>query len=324
MSGNHTPESGAPGALEALVDPGAPPGDLGLGLHEGLWHPDPEHPSEKLTCERWPESLRLWCMATGQLVRGRCKATNLCEYCCRLYVMESVEMLWLDACSGDAPNTYACLGTRTPTADPRPFYNGRRLAVRALRRHWPVRYASTAEFTSGRGRRSEGKRRPHWNLMLKGIPDAALDDARGVLVERWCHHVDAEPDAQDVRAIYQAGGLARYMLDHFMKESQAPPKGWSGQRFNCSRDYFAPLTRADARWAARESLRLKRWIWKLESAGLPADVVLEAAQELAERDAAKAWDLADVAEIPTTWRPDGTPGASELQVVGLVSDRRSL
>ena len=30
-------------------------------------------------------------------MRGRCRATNLCSYCQRLYVVETVEMLTLDA-----------------------------------------------------------------------------------------------------------------------------------------------------------------------------------------------------------------------------------
>lgn len=316
----NTAEAAAAGARDARVDPAAPLGGLALGLHEGLSHPDPENP---LYCARWPEALRLWCMRTGELVRGRCKATNLCEYCCRLYVMECVEMLWLDACEHEAPTVYACLGTRTATSDPRPFYRGRELVMRALRRHWPARYASTSEFTTGRGRRSEGKRRPHWNLMLKGIPLDALDQARDVIAPTWCRHVDAEPDAQDVRAIYQAGGLARYMLDHFLKESQAPPAGWRGQRFNASRDYFAPLSRAEARLAARDSLRLKRAIWEVEQdPDVPSDAVLDLAHAVKQLSDAKAWDLADVAEIPTDWTPDGLPAATQLQVVGLVSDRR--
>src|SRR6201995_1109405 len=48
-------------------------------------------------CERWPEHLRMLNEATGELVRGRCRATNLCRYCQRLNVAETVKMLLIDA-----------------------------------------------------------------------------------------------------------------------------------------------------------------------------------------------------------------------------------
>jgi hypothetical protein len=236
-------------------------------------------------------------------------------------VIETIESLWLDAMQGDAPTIYACLGTRTATTDTRAFYNGRRLVMRALKREWPqARYASTCEFTTGHGERSGGKRRPHWNLMLKGCPVGELSDVAAVVRERWCKHADAEPQAQDVRAIYQAGGLALYMCDHFLKESQAPPKGWSGQRFNASRDYFAPLTRAEARAAGRRSLRLKRELWKLDQAGVDVETAAKLAGAALEVEDGRSWELVDVAELPQTFGSDGLPASWELVVLGARAD----
>jgi hypothetical protein len=58
-------------------------------------------------------------------------------------------------------------------------------------------------------------------------------------------------------------GLTRYVGMHFQKESQAPPKGFPGQRFRASRGYFA-TSRTELRERARESLRAGRRIWKAE------------------------------------------------------------
>jgi hypothetical protein len=259
-------------------------------------------------------------LLTGELFPGRCKATNLCDYCRQLFIMETVEALWLDAVQREAPTIYFCVGTRTVTTDPKPFYRAREYVMRALKREWPARYASTLEFTTGKGRRSEGLRRPHWNVMLKGCPADELDQVADVVREYWCEHVDAEPQAQFVSTIYQAGGLAQYMVDHFLKESQAPPKGWSGQRFNASRDYFAPLTRAEARQEARRSLRLKRELWKLRREGVPAAVADQLAAVALEVADDQLWELVRVADLPTAFGDDGIPAKYELVEVGPVGD----
>jgi hypothetical protein len=61
-----------------------------LDLHEGIGDP-------RTGCPRWPERMALRNDATGELRPGRCRATNLCSYCQTLYVVETVEMLTLDA-----------------------------------------------------------------------------------------------------------------------------------------------------------------------------------------------------------------------------------
>jgi hypothetical protein len=202
---------------------------------------------------------------------------NLCDYCARLAAVENAELLALDACEGAAPALWCVLTTRSATADPKPFYRAREQVLKALRRRWPaVEYAALVEFTTGYGPMSGGSRRPHWNLLLKGLPVEAIDDAGEVIRRVWCARIDAEPWAQFVGHVHETGGLMRYIALHFLKESQAPPKGWRGHRFLKSRGYLWTDTPA-ARSAAKRSLRLKRLIWK----GVPAELA-EVELELAE------------------------------------------
>jgi hypothetical protein len=266
----------------------APPAPL--GSHEGLSHPD-RLADPRAGCKRWPEGL--WLRSSqGELVLGRCRATNLCGYCAMQAAHENARMLALDAMEGDPPALVAIVGTRTPTEDPKPFYEGRRLVMRALRRRWPAcEYASQAEFTTGKGRRSGGLRRPHWNLMLKGIPAADVDQARDVVRRVWCEHVDAEPAYQYVEALQSTAAFMTYVAMHFQKQSQAPPAGWSGQRFNASRGYFTGRTRAEAREAARESLTLDRESFKARRRGLEGEQLHAAVSRALQLREQTSWEL---------------------------------
>jgi hypothetical protein len=202
-----------------------------------------------------------------------------------LAAVENTEMLALDSMEGEAPEVWLCLTTRTATLDMSEFYEARRQVMRAIQRRWRgARYACLLEFTTGYGERSGGARRPHWNLLLKGVPKSAVERWRDPdtgeslhqLVSRiWCEHVDAEPQGQHVGPVNEAGGLMRYIALHFQKESQAPPRGFRGQRFNCSRDYFTNRTRAEMREAARESLWIKRRIHEAHELGLDAEAIEE-------------------------------------------------
>src|SRR4029453_11454337 len=89
-------------ARTGLVERRAPEG---LDLHEGICDPLAEG------CQRWPENLRLLNLSTGELLPGRCRATNLCRYCQKLYVVETVEMLTLDAMEWP-PTLWAVLTAR--------------------------------------------------------------------------------------------------------------------------------------------------------------------------------------------------------------------
>lgn len=211
-------------------------------------------------------------------------------------------MLCLDALEHFSPEVWVCIGTRTPELDPRPFYRGREKLLLAYRRRWSdAQVACQREFTTGYGPRSGGRRRPHWNLMLKGIPSSDLSELREVTQRVWCGHVDAEPERQHVGAVYEAGGLGRYLALHFQKESQAPPEGWRGHRFTSSRGYFPEGTRV-ARERARSVIRVRRKVWNLEQAAAEQCGVIpegldffEVAEGLLAKQAREeSWELAHV------------------------------
>lgn len=194
---------------------------------------------------------------------------------------------------GNAPRLIAILGTRTATVDMTAFKRGRQEVTRAVRKRWPAaEYAYEVEFTTGYARRSGGKRRPHWNWFWKGIAGDQVDEFTRIVVTAWCRYVDAEPEAQYVAEIDNAVGLTKYVTEHFMKASQRPPKGFTGQRFCCSRGYFGAITVTTARARARESLRSKRERWKAVQAGHEAhdvELLVHQALELAART---VWVLA--------------------------------
>ena len=255
-----------------------------LDLHEGISDPATGG------CPRWPENLRLL-NDRGEAVRGRCRATNLCAYCARLAAVENSELLALDALAGIAPTIWAVLTTRTATLETARFYRSREAVLKALRRRWPqCEIAALVEFTTGYGKRSGGRRRPHWNLLIKGIPREHVDQVRDVIVSTWTAREDATREAQHVGVIKDAGGLMRYIALHFQKESQKPPAGWRGHRFLKTRGYLGTST-PEAREAARRSLRFKRELWRAIRNGVQGEMAeLEAHLALEEADE-RSWQL---------------------------------
>ena len=181
---------------------------------------------------------------------------------------------------GPLPEIWCVLTTRTPTVDLRPFRHGRTKVMLALRRRWPeAQYVCLLEYTRGYAKRSQGLRRPHWNILFKGIPREDLAQAADVIRRVWCQHADARPQAQYVGEVDRGvAGLARYVAEHFHKEDQLPPPNFKGKRFNPSRGYWnGDLTTEQMRASARESLLYRR-------------LLKEAAVEHGLRDAAAdAW-----------------------------------
>lgn len=232
-----------------------------LDLHEGISDPGS-------ACGRWPEHFRLLNESSGELVRGRCRATNLCLYCARLFAVETSELLALDAMEGSAPALWLVLTTRSANPSPKAFYRAREQVWKAVKRRWPdAEYAAIVEFTTGYGPRSGGVRRPHWNVLVKGVPREACAELAEIVRRVWCARVSARPEAQFVGEVSEVGGLMRYIALHFLKEAQAPPVGWRGHRFVASRGYFS-RPRSELRPEARRSLQVKRLIWK----GLDAEL----------------------------------------------------
>lgn len=230
-----------------------------LDLHEGISDPDPSE-----GCKRWPEHLRLLNHATGELVPGRCRATNLCRYCQTLYVVETVEMLTLDAME-HAPTLWAVLTAREHLTR-RDTYRHLEQLRDAAKRRWPeVQWFVQVEF--------QRRGALHLNLLVKGVPIGDADELHRVLSERWCARVDAEPVGQWVGAIEDGVGVVRYlskMLAHGLKQEQAPPIGWRGHRTSQSRGYLVRPASV-MREEARAALRLKRLLYRgltLEAAEL--------------------------------------------------------
>lgn len=273
----------SPGAKPCPPEGAGSPGAAGLlDLHTEL-----SPPRGFCTCRTPWIRLR---SSDGELVHPRGGCVNQCDYCAKLAAVENSEMLALDAMEGNAPRVWMVLTTAIATLDMKRFYKGREKLLLAIRRKYPeAQYAALLEFTTGYGPRSGGKRRPHWNVLLKGVPVEAIGWLLDLVERIWCAHVDARIEGQHVGEVSEAGGLMRYIAHHFQKESQAPPKGFMGQRFNCSRGYFTGCTRAVARRRAIESLRRKREIWRADQAGLEGTAALEQAEASYRRSLATVW-----------------------------------
>ena len=244
----HDQESPAGAQLHAPVDPAGAvvlqaARSAALDLHEGIGDPRPCE-----GCKRWPEHLRLMNHSTGELLLGRCRATNLCAYCARLFAIETSEMLMLDAME-DAPGLYVVLTSRDFLTRSACREHLRQLR-KACRLRWPsIRWAVLVEF--------QQRGRLHLNLLVKGVPLGDQAALHGVVSDVWCARVDALPKLQWVGEVNDGAGLVRYVSQHFMKPSQAPPIGWRGHRYSATRDYLvrpASVMRVEA----RASLALKR------------------------------------------------------------------
>jgi hypothetical protein len=291
--------------MVALQTPAAAVDVAALDLHEGL---------SAGGCSRWPPELRLR-STLDQLVPGRCKATNLCDYCAKLAAVENAEVLAQDAMSNSAPGLWSVSTTRSAVAEMTVYRTARAGVLREVKRWRPASTRATlVEFTTGMGTRSAGQRRPHWNDMWKGIDVSDADELHERLAWAWCKRVDARPEGQYVGAIAETGGLMRYLALHFQKESQQPPRGWRGQRFNVGRGYLAePMEQARDR--ARQALRLRRELWRAERAGLTGAAALEAAELAAYEASELSWQLVRLQALPTEFGLDGLPSATVVEAI---------
>jgi hypothetical protein len=254
-----------------------------------LWEPVVDWIADPRTgCPRWPAGLLLrW--QSGQLsgfVPGRCGATNLCAYCQRLYVVETVEMLTLDAME-HAPTLWLVLTAREhlTRADCRRHLVQLR---RAARKRWPeIQWFVQVEF--------QRRGALHLNLLVKGVSADEREQLHELTCERWCDRVDALPQGQWSGVVGDGVGVVRYiskMLAHGLKAEQAPPIGWRGHRTSQTRGYLVRPA-AEMRLEARAALRLKRKLRKVAQLApeLDAESLLEVAEGLVQSDAQKLWTL---------------------------------
>ena len=271
-----------------------PAATAALDLHEGIADP------ARLGCGRWPEALRLVNHTTGELVRGRCRATRKCHYCGRLGAVENAEMVALDAME-NAPTAFVVLTTVDPFVTREQLRRDLEQSWRSVRRRFPdAEYACFVEFTTGLSVWSGGHRRIHLNLLTKGVDD--LDAMRSLLLDTWGRRT--KTSQLHVGPIYAAEGLVRYVTNlalHVMKDGQKPPPTYEGHLIRWTRGYF-PTGATAQRETARKSLRLKRLLHR----GLDAET---AALELAAADAT-TWTMAHVQlarKLPNRPRPDDSP-----------------
>lgn len=142
----------------------------------------------------------------------------------------------------------------------------------------PVRYCSFLEHTTGKAAHSGGVRRPHLHTLWKDVvPGDAyvIAGIAGYVLERaagaWRHQVDE---------IRTPAGATMYVAQHHQKESQAPPRSWSGtRRVRPSKGYYE-LPAAQLRkmaGAQLKSLRLYRLldhqVAELNEQGVPPEVL---------------------------------------------------
>ena len=210
---------------------------------------------------------------------GRCRATNLCRYCQKLYVVETVEMLTLDAMEA-APSVWLVLTAREHLTR-RDTYAHLQQLRRAVRRRWEAaEWFVQVEF--------QRRGALHLNLLVKGVPSEVADDLLELAAAVWCSRVDALPVGQWGGSVADGVGVVRYiskMLAHGLKAEQAPPIGWRGHRTSQTRGYLvrpASVMRVEA----RESLRHKRLLWRARQG--EGDVEAAFDQLLAE-DSANTW-----------------------------------
>jgi hypothetical protein len=263
-------------------------------MHEGI--PDPL--AEK-GCKRWPEGLRLVNEHTGELHPGRCRATNLCRYCQTLYVIETIELLTLDAMEY-APTLWGVLTAREHLTRAECTDHLTQLR-RALRKRWGgVEWFVQVEF--------QRRGALHLNLLFKGVPIDQVDELQQLAVERWCERVDALPVGQWFGQIENGQGVVRYLaktLSHGLKAEQAPPIGWRGHRTSQTRGYLvrpASVMRQEARAALAAKRRLWRAVGVVEQNGpLNSDVVELVYEQLQAREFEARWSVRHV--NPSTLSP---------------------
>jgi hypothetical protein len=223
-------------------------------------------------------------------VRGRCRATNLCEYCRKLATVETVEMLTLDALE-HAPEVWMVLTAREHLTRPDTYRHLERLRAAAKRR-WPsIEWFVQVEF--------QRRGALHLNLLIKGVPAADAQALGEVLSGVWCARIDAEPVGQWVGAVQDGQGVVKYlskMLAHGLKAEQAPPIGWRGHRTSQTRGYLVRPASV-MRLEAREALAVKRELWKAIEAGLEGHDAELAAHEAREVARATSWVLVDLAAM---------------------------
>ena len=169
--------------------------------------------------------------------------------------MVTAAMVGLDA-AVDQPRVVSTFTTRDAIA-PAAFNESMKYIAKLVRSELgPTRCCSFLEFTTGKGRRSGGHRRPHLHTLWKDVDQDAAPVIAGIAV----HVLERASGAyrHDVEEIRSPAGATMYVARHHLKESQAPPSWWGPtRRVRPSRGYWSRPSQ-DLRTQAKAVVREKR------------------------------------------------------------------
>jgi hypothetical protein len=183
-----------------------------------------------------------------------------CDVCGPRKARELARVLVNDS-QVDPPQFAVTLTTRDPDTTPEVYRRASAAVWKRLRRRFGrVEYFGFIEFTTGRGTRSDGRRRMHGHYLVKFRDDAPDEaDAERMVRETWEPITGAFRVA--VERLRTPSGAMAYLSLHHQKPQQAPPKEWQGMRSRPSQGYFAePL--ATLRQVAREQLAVEAISWR--------------------------------------------------------------
>jgi len=266
------------GAVDIAAPPGVEPWwwrlDPDLDYQEGIVPPPIPEPALR-DCRCDPRQPLFVNEETGEIVRSRCKAPNLCSHCRVCSARETVEVLTWDA-EDQLPAFYAVLTCRN-------FLTRQKLRRhlehlrRQLRKVWPQLEWFVALEWQRRGA-------IHVNLIIKNVARSLLRAFRARLWRGWSRRVDAVPEAQYVAEIRNPLHAARYVAklgQYLGKAEQSAPVGWRGHATSQTRGYFGTpiaylrqLAKISLRWKAQRLAFRRAGCSRIEAAWKAADLVL--------------------------------------------------
>lgn len=205
-------------------------------------------------------------LSNGDLVPVPC-GKSTCPVCSRRQAMITAAMVGVDA-ESDQPRVVSTFTTRdrmTPALLREASHQIMKLVRAEL---GDVRYCHFLEFTTGKGRRSGGKRRPHLHTLWKGVDADAAPVIAGIAVHVLGRIAGAY--RHDVEEIKTPAGATMYVARHHLKESQAPPAEWGPtRRVRPGRGYWSRPSeelRSQAKAIVRQARARKRFMAALEEA----------------------------------------------------------
>ena len=236
-----------------------------------------------------------------------------CLTCGPRRARETARVLMVDA-QVEAPTHSITLTTRDPATTPEMYRAGSEAVFRRLRRRYGrVEYFGRIEFTTGRSRLSNGRRRIHGHYVVKGLSGVDCVEAEELVRESWRgslkrHGASYEAWRVSVAELRTAAGALHYLSLHHAKAEQLPPDGWRGMAERPSRGYFSrPIAEL------REEARAQLWAESLaHSTGMSGDdarflVDARRAERTRWREINRAWREESRWEPVTAPLPDASP-----------------